>query len=69
MALYWRDVVNTIEADLLDNGEDEASLQRAKLITLDMFRRDYEKQIERAENEAKKIEFECLKIRRKMGES
>jgi hypothetical protein len=68
VATYWRDLLNFIEADLIENkGDDLEAMLHAKLVVLDSYRIDYEKQAERAERELGKIEFEAKKIRKELS--
>ena len=68
MAIYWRDLLNFIEADLIENnGEDRAAMLHAKLVVLDSYRIDYEKQADRSERELGKIEFEAKKVRKELS--
>jgi hypothetical protein len=67
VAAYWRDLLNSIEADLIENkGQDRPAMLHAKLVVLDNFRIDYEKQGERSDRELGKIEFEAERIRKEL---
>ena len=67
MAAYWRDLLNSIEADLIDNqGQHKEAMLHAKLVVLENFRVDYCSQEDRAAREIGKIEFEAERIRKEL---